>query len=247
LNDLGTGFYFHNGFNEGTDGTLAAALDVTMANVGPGLHVVADTDTVLSHIFTDVGGSLDIETDGDDNDGWALHSSPFGKLVKNSGKRLWFEVYAEVGAVADQGFFMGIAEAAAFSQDIVADGCAALIGESYVGGRILSDDTDGFDIAYKKDGGTEVEVLATATDASALGDDGAAVAANTPFKFGMRFDGRETLYFYIDGVEVARDTLDSTYDQSKLLGLVIALKTGAAAAQSAQLHWARWAYEDDLG
>jgi hypothetical protein len=246
LNDLGTGFYFHNGFNEGTDGTLAAALDVTMANVGPAMHLVADTDTVLAHQFVDLGSSLDIETDGDDNDGWAVHSFTFGKLVKNSGKKLWWEAYTEVGAVADQGYFVGIAEAAAFSQDIIADNCAALIGESYVGYRILAGDTDAFDLAYKKDGGTEVEILADVTNATAIPEaDRAAVTANTPVKLGMRFDGRETLYFYVNGVLVATDTLDATYDQSKIMGLVIALKTGSAAAQSAQLHWARAGYLDD--
>lgn len=49
-------------------------------------------------------------------------------------------------------------------------------------------------------------------------------------KFGIKFDGRTSLDFYVDGVQVASQEVDSTIDQTSYLVPVIAAKNGASTA-----------------
>jgi hypothetical protein len=248
LNDLGLGYYAHEDFTAGPTGTLAAALDVNMTSYN-GLKFAADTDTdtVVTHKAAEVGGYLDIETDADDNDAFCLHSEPLGTITKNSGKKIWFEIRFELGDVTMDGAFVaGLGEEACQTVDVIANDAAALIGESYVVFRVLNDDANAIDAAYKKDAGTEVEVVADATNSAQITAGGGTVASlvnDTEHKFGIRFDGRETLYFYVDGHKIATQTVDSTIDQSKNYCAIIAMKTGAAAAESAAIDWVRYAVQ----
>jgi hypothetical protein len=246
LNDLGTGYYFHEDFIAPPTGVLAAALDVSMISIGGHLALDADTDTVLAAKASEIGGYLDIETDADDNDAFALFTEPLGTITANSGKKFWFEARFEVGDITgDYGLFIGLVEEAGASRDVVANDCAALIGESYVGYRVFTADPDGLDLAQKLDAGTEVVILEDVTNANAIASgDRASLVNDTEVKVGMRFDGRETLHFYVNGVKVATDTVDSTYDQTKNLCFVAGAKTGAAAAESFAFDWVRVAVED---
>lgn len=242
LNEEGTGVFVDTTFIAPFADTLA--LGEQRPVLDGVLAIDCDDDTVFSAKASEVNGYQDIETDGDDNDAATLFTRPFAKIVRRSGNRVWFEVRLELGAVADQGVFAGLAEEAALSRDLIADNAGALIGESYVGFRVLADDTDAFDAAYKKDAGTEVEVLADVTNATAIDSgDRAAVAANTEVKLGFYFNGREDLKFYVNGVHVATQDVDDTLDQSKFLGLAVSIKTGTAAAQSIAIDWVRAAYE----
>lgn len=251
LNDLGLGIYGHEDFVGGPgipNGTTVTAAIVASMSWGP-FSLILDTDlddAVVTHKAAELKGYLDLQTGATDNDAVGLQSEPFGRIVKNSGKKLWFEARFEVGAVADQGLFVGLGEETLQTVDTVAANCGGLIAtDSFIGGQILADDTDGFDIVYQKDGGTPVTVLATATQATALdSDDRFDVAANTEFKFGIRFDGRETLSFYINGVKVATQTVDTTIDQAHDLCALLVLKTGTGAAQSVAVDWIRYAYQE---
>jgi hypothetical protein len=216
----------------------------------PNFEMNFDVDTVISAKTGEVGGWLDLETDADDNDAWALLLRPFGEIRLNSGKKMWFEARFELGAVADQGFFVGLAEEAALSRDVVADGCAAIIGESVIGFQVLSGDTDAFDAFFALDG-TDVTILADANQAAALelANSGesldADLVADTPRKVGMRFDGKESLFVFVDGVRVATYSINaSTFPNNVNLGFVVALKTGTAAAQSAAIDWIQVAYQE---
>jgi hypothetical protein len=51
-------------------------------------------------------------------------------------------------------------------------------------------------------------------------------------RFGLRFDGRTTLRWYVNGVQVVSQEVDSTVDQSKEYGAILALKTGAASGRT---------------
>lgn len=247
LRDLGLGYFAHEEFLGASTGTLAAALDVNQWSAGGNFKLDADTDTVLTQKAAEQGGYLDIETDGDDNDAAAVFSQVLGKIVRNSGNKLWFEARFEVGAVADQGVFIGIAEEAALSRDILADdvatsGASGLIDESVIGFVIAADDTNGLDIVYSKDAGTPVAVLNDATTSTSYTDGGgtsAAIVADTERKVGIYFNGRTTLAFFVDGIKVAEQDVDSTVDQDKNYGAIIAVKTGTGAAVSIAVDWVR--------
>ncbi len=241
----GLGYYIHEDFIGSPTGTLAAALDISMISFGGNLALSADTDTIVTQKAAEVGGYIDLETDGDDNDAVAIFSEPFGIITKDTSNKLWFEARFEIGDITgDYGFFVGIVEEAGADLDVVADAAAALVGQSYIGARIFTADPDGLDIAYKKDAGTEVVVLEDATNSTALASgDRASLVDDTEVKFGFRFDGRETIRYYINGVKVATDTIDSTYDQAKRMCAIIAIKTGTGAAESIAVDWIRYAYQ----
>jgi len=247
LNDNGTGYFAHEDFLGPTTGTLAAALDATLMSFGGNLAVDADTDTVLSAKAGEEGGWLDVETDGDDNDAVAIYTEPLGPITKNSGKKLWMESYVELGDTdADQGFFFGVVEEAGASRDVLADDVAAqgVIGESLMGFLVDNGDDDAVDIVYRKDAGSVVEVASDVTNSTQIASGSrASLTDDTPVKLGMRFDGIETIRFYVNGVQVASQTVDSTVDQSKAMCIIMALKTGDAAAESFATDWIRYGYE----
>lgn len=238
------GNYFHEDFY-GVSANLTSATETT-PQFGP-LALDAEVATVIAAL-DDFGGKVDIETDGDDNDCWALTARPFAKTVLNSRQPWAFEGYIELGDVAmDGGMFFGLAEAAALSREAVADDAGGLIGESLVGFQVLADDPNAVDAVYKLDAGTAVEIIADATNSSVITAEGgtaASLANDTPVKLGMRFDGRETLEVYINGYKVASASLSATFPVGVEMGLVWNLKTGAAAAESAASDWIRAAYQE---
>lgn len=245
LNDLGLGYFAHEDF---LGGAVSAAVTAAITVGNGNLNFDGDTDTVFTKKAAEIGGYLDIETDGDDNDAMAIFSSPLGAITKNSGNKLWYEVRMELGAVADQGVFVGIVEEAGASRDVLADNIASngVIGESLAGFLVDNGDTNAFDIVYRKDGGTVVNVLNDSTNAAAITAAGGTVAsllADTEVKIGMRFDGVKHLYFYVNGYKVAAVELDSTFDQSKTYHFIIGFKTGTGAAVSIAVDWARFAYQ----
>lgn len=242
LEDLGLGYFKHVEFLAPIADTIAAGEQRPV--IEGALSIDCDDDTVFSAKAAEVGGYQDIETDGDDNDAVCLFSEPLGKVVKNSGQKVWAEARIELGAVADQGLFFGLVEEAGASRDLVADNAGALIGESLIGFQILADDTDGVDAVYKKDAGTLVEAAATVNNSTAIAvADRADLTANTEFKLGVRFDGRDKLYWYFNGVQVASQTVDSTVDQAKDYCAALCFKTGAAAAVSIAADWVRYGYQ----
>lgn len=243
LNETKQGTYFFNDFQGPPTGTLAAGeVRPTVGFFG----MDADDDTVLAAKASETGGYVDIETDGDDNDAFALITEPLGQVVLDSGKKLWFEARLEVGAVADQGVFVGMAEEAALTRDLIADGAAEVATESMFGFRIASGDTDAFDAIYRLDAGTVAEMLADVTNATAIASgDRAAVAANTEIKLGMRFDGKDKLEVFVNGILVHTETLSTTtFPDGVTMGFAIAAKTGTAAAQSIAIDWAAVAYQE---
>lgn len=240
LNHQGRGVYIHEDF---TGGAVSAAVTAAIT-VGKGeLAFDGDTDTVFTKKAAEVTGYLDIETDGDDNDAAAIFTNPLGSIVRNSGNKVWFEARFEIGAVADQGVFLGLVEAAGSSRDVIADNCAALIGESLFGFQIVNGDTDAFD-AVAQNNATQTVVKADANLSTALGSGAANLAADTERKVGLRFDGKETVEYYVDGVKVAVHTLTSSNTPSQTLGAIVAIKTGTAAAQSMAIDWVRVAFQN---
>lgn len=247
LNDLGSGLYGFVDFLGPPTGTLAVALDANMISFEGKLAVDADTDTVLSAKASEVGGWLDVETDADDNDAVALFSEPLGKVIKNSGRKVWLETNVELGDVdADQGFFFGLVEEAGASRDVLADDVAAggVITESLIGFLVDNGDDDAVDIVYRKDAGTLVTVDSDVTNSTALdSDDRASLLDDTPVRLGLRFNGKDKIEFFVNGVVVASQEVDSTIDQSKNYCVIMGLKTGTTAAESFATDWIKYAYQ----
>lgn len=243
LPDLGLGYYKHAEFLAPLADTLA--LNEQRPVLESAFAIDCDDNTVFSAKAGEVGGYQDIETDGDDNDAVALFTEPLGKIQKGSGKKVWAEARIELGAITDQGLFFGLVEEAGASRDVVANNAGALIGESLVGFQILTDDQDGVDAVYRKDAGTVVEVASAVNNSTAIPiADRANLTANTEFKLGLRYDGRDTLYWYFNGVKVGSQTVDATVDQVKDYCVILGLKTGAAAAVSIAADWVRYAYQE---
>lgn len=242
LRDRGQGYFVREDFLGATVDTLAASEQ--RPNYGD-LSIDCDDDTVVSFISAKQGGFLDLETDGDDNDAWALFTQPFAQIVLFSQNKTWFEVGVEVGALADQGAFVGFAEEAALTRDVVADAAGDVATESMHGFQLLATDTDAWDAIYRLDAGTTVEILSDVTNAVAIPvADRASVVADTQVKLGQRFDGADKLHTYVNGIRVAVTTLDATtFPDNVLFGGIVALKTGTAAAQSGAFDWAQFAHQ----
>ncbi len=234
-----------------TNAAIEAAFVNLFANQGYSMsnfEMDFDPNAILAATTGKVGGFLDVQVPAVDNDAFALFLRPFAEIRLNSGKKVWFEARIEIGAAADQGLFVGLAEEAALSRDVVADDCASLITESLIGFQILNTDTDGIDAVYRLDDGTVVEEVAIANNNAAITDAGgtiAAMAADTPRKVGMRFDGREKIEWFMDGVRVGSTLLiRSTFPDNVDLGFILGFKVGTAAARSFGVDWVRVAYQE---
>jgi len=244
MQELGLGYFFHEEFFGASPNILVAA--ETTPQFGP-FGVDADTDTVVTAL-SNFGGHVDIETDGDDNDAYAVFTKPWNKTVLNSSQPWAFETNVHLGDVAmDGGMFFGLVENAGLSRDVVADDAGGLITESLIGFQILTDNPDAIDAVYRLDAGTTVEMIADISNSAAItraGGTAAVIANDTAFKLGMVFDGRDQLQIFFNGYKVWTETIDGTvFPVNVEMGLVgFALKTGAAAAESAACDWARGAY-----
>ncbi len=248
LNDKGLGFFMHERFAGASDSTAAAdgsslGTNVRMANV--------TGNTIVAQLTND-GGGISVTTAAADNDQAVVAGPTLGPITRNSGKKFWFEARVAPGDVdADMGIFVGLAEAAGVAAEVLADDVAAdgLATESAVGFLQDNGNDDAFDIVYRKDAGTVTTILADATNSAALTDAGETAASLTDgtfWKLGMRFDGRDKLHFYVNGVKVATLTIDSTFDQSKSYAPVIAIKTGTTAAESVSMTLLRAAFQDSV-
>jgi hypothetical protein len=231
-----------------TNPELEAAFLDLYANQGysvPSLEIDFDPDAIIGAETGKFGGWLSVTNDADDNDAFALVLRPFVKIDLDSGNKAWFEARFFLDATGDQGFFVGLAEEAALNRDVVADDCAALIGESLVGFQSVASDVN-VDAVFQLDG-TAVEILADANQSTAITNSGVTVADFTDdaeHKLGMRFDGRHGLDVFVDGVRVIRhDLRRANFPDDVDLGFVIALKNGTAAAREMVIDWVRVAYQ----
>lgn len=245
LNDKGLGYFVQaNAFGDET--TLPGKL---ITDADSGATYAYDTGTADERAVV-------VTTDGDDNDAVALTTRPLAKVVKNSGNKLWAEADIALGAITDQAIFFGFAEDAALDRDIVADdpgndAQAGLDTESLIGfvSQQNSSATDKFDAVYRKDAGSVVTVLADVGNASAFSPgtatgvgfdrDEAAQTATAPgdltanefVRLGLYFDGRDKLQWFVNGLKVVEQVVDSTVDQAKEYGAILAIKTGAASTR----------------
>lgn len=246
LNDIGAGVYLHEEF-------LGIGVAADKGPVGQ-LAIISTGTTVLTQKVgtTLQGGFLNLATGGSDNDAGVLYAAPMASIVLNSGNEVWFEARAEMGALDDRGFFLGMIEQAGQLGTLIADNPstsaqAGLITESLLG--FVSVETASaaskVDFVFKKDNGTAVTILADVTNAAAITAQGGTVGnivAATPKKFGFRFDGKRTIYVYVDGYRVFTYAVPAaTFPVGVPMGPALSIKTGTAATKGGAFDWMRCA------
>ena len=242
LRDCGLGYFSHNDFLGATVDTIAAGEQRPNYQ---DLSIDADDDTVVTFVSGRRGGILDLESDGDDNDAYALFSQPTAQITRFDEQKSWFEAASELGDVtADQGMFLGYAEEGGLSRDVMADDVADVGDFDLVGFQVLASDPDAIDAIYRLSGSATVVVSADISNSTALGTNAGALANDTQFKVGLRYDGKDEITFFFNGTLVARLTVDaSLFPVNTLMGAIAGFKTGTAAAQSSAHDWIRHAHQ----
>lgn len=252
LIDKALGHFAHEDFQA----NYAISTPTDSAPVGNGsFSYKGDTDTSINSVADTPSGIVDIETDTTAADAGALVTNAFGKIVRNSGNKLWFEARVAPGDVdADMGTFIGVVEEDQADEDVIADDPAtnaSTADVTLIGYFQNNADPDAYNLLVKNDTDTAEEVKSDVTNATGIPEgnrtslvDGVGATGVGFHKLGFVFDGRETIRFYVDGYKVAEKEVDSTVDQSNRLAAIVAVKTGDAAAEKLFVDWVRYAYQE---
>lgn len=229
LNAQGIGYYFHDDFLGGV---------VTDTHVS-GWNVLG-TGSIFTAI-AGVGGILEIGGTGTIEDEGGIHKSTMCKMSINSGNKVWFETRARINGLgaADIGVLIALAESDLCVDDFIDDNCEDVDGQSYAGFRILYNDTATISAAYQLDDVAEVLVKADVTNSTALGDDAATLLSTAWWKYGMVFDGKKTLSYYVNGFVVGTVTLTSAFPIDVDLAPLLGIKTGSGVEKVIYLDWVR--------
>jgi hypothetical protein len=231
----------------------------------PGLRTDSDSETFAYDDGTNGDNrTVNATTGSTDNNSLAMLTSAMAKMVKNGNNRLWFEADIALAEIADQAVFVGLAEQATLDRDIVSDNPgndsqAGLSDNDLVGfvSQQNSSSTNKFDAVYRQKGDNVQTVLADVGNASAFSPGtatGVAVdrdqttatkpgdlSADQFVRFGVRFNGRTKVLFFVNGLKVAEQELDSGFPQDDEMGGIVAIKTGAASARTLRYRFIRTA------
>lgn len=244
LNDQGLGWYFFDRFQSFTP----LSTQVDMQRMSEHTRFTGDLDCVTTVIDDGRYGGLNLATNTTAGDGGAIVTRPLGNMVKNSGNKLWFETRVAPGDVDDDmGTFFGLVELDGANHDIIADDPAAdtsVADQSLIGFYQNNANPDAFNIVTKIAGETLVTVATDVTNATAIpAESRASLTDGTFHRLGIRFDGRETVEFYVNGYKVATANV-STVDQTQDYCGIDAVKTGDAAAESVAISYMRAAFQE---
>lgn len=185
----------------------------------------------------EIGGTLDLSSDGDD-EGASFRTScaPF-QIKRNLGK-LWFEARVKTSTIADtkHGIFVGLMADNALTATVPLTAAGAIADVNIVGFHRLEGDGDYFDTVYKADGVTQVTV----------GADAAVIVADTWVKLGMVFDpSNNVLSFYRNGVKLANSytvvaAAGTDFPNDVRMGFVMAvLNATGTTPGSSEIDWVR--------
>lgn len=239
LNETGRGVY---SVSEGLGGVAATLATGVIRPKVDEFSIVATDDVALSFKTGELGGYQRVATPAADNAAATLFLQPLARISKDSGRRVWLEARVELAQINDQAFFFGLANETGLVLNVIANdpsnsAQAGLIDASLLGfvtQQVTSASTK-IDAVRRKGGASAVTVLADVSNSQALTDAGLTagdLSANVEFKLGLRFDGRDRVTFYFNGVPVVRGTIDGTWPVNENLGVVMSLKNGTAAARS---------------
>lgn len=238
----GTGPFFHQDFLglAGDDGGIPP-----FSLAGTNADAAALTSAVTGGTL--MGGHVDLHTSGAANDEAYFISREIGRISLYSKNKLWLEGYFAPHQMADSHCFLfGIGETALLDLADPITNAGALGDESFIGFLTEAADEDLTAFVYHLDDGDVQDIVADATEASALGDDAAALAADAYHKYGLRFDGEDKLYGYVDGVQISETTLvagthpiGSSYEYGVIIGCK---EVSEGEASNLYIDWIRGAY-----
>lgn len=211
----------------------------------PGWNFVG-TNADVSQATDTVNGELILKGSGADNDSSFISSADVYLLARNSKKRFWFEACVKLsaaGAADDYAAFVGLIESTGATAELIADNGATVIDEDFVGFFADSNATTiqpwNTTINIGGDGSFPVNVTANSE------------AISTSYvKLGMYFDGKETISFYVDGVQDV-----TTYNIDNLTGntmnhefcVALGMKQCAGeASDTMTIDWVRFACEKNV-
>lgn len=234
---------------------------------GKGIHIMEDfeggdvTDGTAHFKFALIGDGADIEWVTDEksvviidgpsgaNNAAYLISNILYELKKNNRKKFWLEARINLlDSNAAQGVIFGLGEDSLLHDDGIADNGTAIADGDFIGFAALAGSDSGamedFDSVYHEagDGGAPTVVEADIVDIDGTDYD------DTYIKLGVKFDGEETVKFYLDGVEQATtfdlDSLDTDDQLTEDLGVVLGIKhDGSVTGDGMQVDWIRFACE----
>lgn len=186
-------------------------------------------------------GEILLEGSGADNDSAFIASADLFLLKKNSGKRFWFEAYVALSAAGtadDYAAFVGLIEKVGATAELIADAGATVIDEDFVGFFAETNATtiQAWNATVNQGGSADFPVNAQADIVA---------ASTTAVKLGMKFDGKKTITFYVNGVASGTfdvDTLGSDTMAHELC-VAIGVKDCEAAQLGISVKWVRFVCE----
>lgn len=202
-----------------------------------------DTGNTIAQLATEVGGVVQLTTDGTDNDEVWLSpggaASVLGVISDTAGadKKLIFESRFRVSSVADTSMrmFVGLSEEGLAAADTATD-AGAMADKDFIGFSIAEGDGDALTFTYKKAGQT-VQVPFTF---------GTALAASTWYKVGFIYDptqpASKRIKIFVDNVEqstyvTATQIATATFPDAEELNFLAGFKNGGANAKNMALDW----------
>lgn len=201
----------------------------------------ADSSGTATVLATDVGGVVQIATDGTDNQGPVLttgyNTAGFVKLT--SRKSLWGEARIRLPQITAQDVFVGFAEEGlAADNGLFSDG-DAIVDKDMIAFRILAADPDTFDAVYRTASGSgEVEAKGSAQD----------VTEDTFYKLGFHYDSeQDRLYWFVDGVKCSGQSVvhlsTAEVPDGEELAFYVGIKAAASEAKKIDVDWIKVAME----
>lgn len=252
LNSKSLGVFVYEDFQA----QYAITTTVDSAPIGRGgFSYKGDTDTSITSVADTHNGIVDIETNTTAADAGVLVANAFAKIEKDSGKKIWFEARVAPGDVDDDmGTFIGLVEEDGADEDVIADDPATNASTAAVtltGFFQNNADPNAYNIINKNETATVEQILADATNATAIPSasrasliDGVGTTEAGFHKLGIRFDGLETVQYFVDGYLVATNTVDSTVDTTNFLAPIVAVKTGDSAAEKIFVDFVACGYQE---
>ena len=161
-----------------------------------------------------------------------------GKMDAGAG-RCWFEARVLLTSVTDLGVFVGLKEEGRAVANDLADNSGANADKDYIGFRILTADSDGWDCVYNTEsgGGESIHMEADSNPVTA-----AVATANTWVKLGLYFDNA-TCFWFVNGTIVSTTGVAESatnFPDGEEFTPTFAIKTGEGVTKKLQIDW--WRY-----
>lgn len=152
-------------------------------------------------------------------------SEPLGIIAAGSGQGFWFEINWAPGNVTNTAAatFLGLTVEAGLENAFLATATSTAAVSNI--GFLQGVGTNGNTLNLVQENGTNAAVIlqANVTNSPSVvanGGTAANLTANTFVKLGLRYDGNQYLYSYVNGVQASKTLVDATFDQTNPYGFI---------------------------